>query len=53
MVAFPCTHCSHCGRHMDKAFDFKKSLTAQWLRCKGFSREEYERSGALAGQLKR
>jgi len=33
VVAFPCASCTHCGKHIDPAFDFAKSSTAAWANC--------------------
>mmetsp|Transcript_125656 Transcript_125656/g.349989 ORF Transcript_125656/g.349989 Transcript_125656/m.349989 type:complete len:719 (-) Transcript_125656:68-2224(-) len=33
VVAFPCASCSHCGKHIDPAFDFGKSSSASWVPC--------------------
>uniref|UniRef100_A0A7S4QIG0 Peptidase A1 domain-containing protein n=1 Tax=Alexandrium monilatum TaxID=311494 RepID=A0A7S4QIG0_9DINO len=32
-IAFSCEGCSHCGRHMDTAFNPNTSRTASWLPC--------------------
>jgi len=33
LVAFPCSGCAHCGRHIDPSFDVSKSSTAHWVGC--------------------
>lgn len=33
LAAFPCKGCSHCGKHIDPAFDVAASSTARWLHC--------------------
>eukprot|EP00440_Ansanella_granifera_P050411 gb/GFBE01054635.1/.p1 GENE.gb/GFBE01054635.1/~~gb/GFBE01054635.1/.p1 ORF type:complete len:676 (+),score=110.54 gb/GFBE01054635.1/:1-2028(+) len=33
VCAYPCASCSHCGKHIDPAFDFGKSTSAKWLQC--------------------
>ena len=31
--AFSCNTCSHCGTHIDTAFNFTASLSASWAQC--------------------
>jgi len=33
ICGFPCKRCTHCGNHIDDAFEFNRSLTAKWLTC--------------------
>eukprot|EP00927_Polykrikos_kofoidii_P067818 TRINITY_DN63258_c0_g1_i1.p1 TRINITY_DN63258_c0_g1~~TRINITY_DN63258_c0_g1_i1.p1 ORF type:complete len:519 (-),score=74.72 TRINITY_DN63258_c0_g1_i1:51-1607(-) len=35
VAAFACSGCRHCGHHLDPAFDFRRSSTAQWSDCDG------------------
>ena len=32
--AFPCSGCSHCGSHLDQAFNVQHSSSAVWITCK-------------------
>jgi hypothetical protein len=38
LAAFPCKGCSHCGQHIDPAFDMRESRTASWIGCDGWCR---------------
>ena len=31
--AFPCSGCSHCGSHLDQAFNVQHSTSAVWIPC--------------------
>ncbi|CAK0806199.1 unnamed protein product, partial [Prorocentrum cordatum] len=33
LVGFPCSQCTHCGDHLDPAFDLTSSGTARWFNC--------------------
>ncbi|CAK0837149.1 unnamed protein product [Prorocentrum cordatum] len=33
VTAFPCARCSHCGEHIDPAFNFSETSTARWVPC--------------------
>ncbi|CAD7937107.1 unnamed protein product [Amoebophrya sp. A25] len=33
LCGYPCKGCSHCGRHIDAAFDVSKSKSFHWIKC--------------------
>lgn len=33
ILAFSCSSCTHCGKHIDKPFKVEASSTGEWLRC--------------------
>jgi len=33
MCGFPCKSCAHCGKHIDPAFDYGASSSAEWVPC--------------------
>merc|ERR1712224_919714 len=33
LMAFPCSTCSHCGAHIDAAYEPGKSESHMWLNC--------------------
>jgi len=33
LIAFPCSGCQHCGKHIDPTFNVESSSTAKWLPC--------------------
>jgi hypothetical protein len=39
LVGFPCKGCSHCGDHLDPAYDVSLSKSARWLGCRDGCKE--------------